>query len=161
MSNPKNRQSSSIDMLEVEIESFNKVFSQDLNEIAMTAAFGDYPNMIPIEGLKSELSGKPAFFVRVDDVQMALSFEELDRFIRHDLKKKEVEKLLDTYGSFHAISGSFYTNGHSWQPMEMAQQTKDKIALMKKQEQVKKFTKKLRKSVKEKEPSGSSKKNKI
>lgn len=157
----KNRQEYSIDMLDVEIEHLNGVFVQNLNDIAMVAAFGDYPDMAPIKNLKSELSGKPAFFVRVDDVQMALSFEELDRFIRHDLKKKEVEKLLNTYGSFHAISGSFYSDYMAWQPMEIAPATKNKIESIKKQERIKKFTRKLRNNLKEKEPEGSLKKNKI
>jgi hypothetical protein len=146
---PKNRQTNSIDIVAIEVEHQDGILSKDLNEIAMLAAFGDYPLIEPINNLKSELSGKPAYLVRVDDVQMALSFDEMDRFIRHDLRKKEVEKILDKYGSFHAVSGSFYTDGKSWQPMGIAKETKDRIAFEKKKAEVLKLAKSVRKKLKE------------
>ncbi len=149
MNKSKNRQQESIDMLNLEIEHNDGVLVKDLNDTAMMAAFGDYPNISPIENLKSELSGKSAYLVRVDDVQMALSFDELDRFIRHDLRKKEVEKIIEKYGSFHAVSGSFYNvDGKAWQPMEIAKETKDKIAFEKKKAEVIKLAKSVRKKLK-------------
>lgn len=146
---PKNRQSKSLGIVALEIEYNKGIISKDLNEIAMMAAFGDYPIMEPINNLKSELSGKPAYLIRVDDVQMALSFEEIDRFIRHDLRKKEVEKLINKYGSFHAIAGNFYSDGRAWQPMEIAKETKDRIDFEKKKAEVLKLAKSVRKKLKE------------
>ncbi len=159
MNKPKNRQTQSLGILEVEIEGAEGVCETDPNGVAVMAVTGDYPKLSPIADLKSELSGKPAYYVRVDDIQMALSFEEMDRFFRHDLRKNEVERLIEKYGMFHEVHGDFYIEGEAWQPIKISAEVKQRKAYEKKAAATKKIEQLLENNLKKK--SAPSKKTKM
>lgn len=148
---PRNRRSVSLGILDVEIEGAEGVYNTDPNGTAMMAVTGEYPNLTPIAGLKSEISGKPAYYVRVDDIQMALSFEEMDRFFRHALRKREVEYLIERYGMFHEVHGDFYVEGYAWQPIKISFEVKQRKAYEKKVEEARKLQRRLEKELKKKE----------
>lgn len=120
---PKNRKSTCLGVLEIKITSDEGTITTDPNGKAMMGAYGKYPIGGPVPGLVSEISGKPAYRIELDDIELALSFDELDRFFRHDLKNDEFEFLLNKYGMFHEIHEDFYWGGEAVQPIEIAPST--------------------------------------
>lgn len=140
---PKNRKETRLAVLEIEIESYEKIHKFDPNTMACAAYNGDYPDMFPIPKLKSEISFQPAYLVRVDNIELALSFQELDRFFRHALRKREVNYLLKTYGMFHDIHEDFYWEGTKQQPMSISVNAKLKIKFDQKIAESEKMKKKL------------------
>lgn len=90
----------------------------DPNHSAMLGHTGSLPLHAP--KLQSELSGKPAFGYRTDQVTLALAEDELLRLMRHDLRPDEVKQLMETHGVFHEIHSDFYDHEtfKALQPME-------------------------------------------
>jgi hypothetical protein len=121
--NPKNRKSTCLHCLEIKITSDTGTITTDPNGKAIMGAYGEYPIGNPVPGLVSELSGKPAYRIELDDIELALSFDEVDRFFRHDLKNDEFEFLLNKYGMFHEIHEDFYWEGEACQPIEISPKT--------------------------------------
>lgn len=119
---PKNRKKTCLGVLEIKITGDNGTITSDPNGKAIMAFTGNYPIGNPIPNLISEISGKPAYRIELDDIELALSFEELDRFFRHDLTNKEYEFLLNKYGMFHEIHEDFYWQGEASQPIELSSQ---------------------------------------
>ena len=78
----KNRKEASLPILEIRVTSKDGTIVLDPNSVAMMAATGDYPKADPIPGFASEISGKPAYKIEVDDIELHLSFEEMDRFFQ-------------------------------------------------------------------------------
>ena len=124
---PKNRLKDSLPICEIVVVDKNEKFTTDPNGAVFAGATGEYPMNEPIPGLFSEISGKPAYKVMFDDMELALSFDELDRLFRRSLKKKEFEFLLNKYGMFHDIHEDFYWNGRPQQPIPIAKLTKERI----------------------------------
>lgn len=154
----KNRQATSLDTLEIQIETNEGILEFEPNSLAYAVSQWDWDSeMIPIDNLKSELSGEPAYYVRVDDLEIALSLLEIDRFFRHDLKKSEHKKLLEKYGTFYDISSSFYFDSKAWQPMDISPEAKKLAENAKKIKAAQKFQKQLEKELSQKQPS----KNKV
>lgn len=120
---PKNRKKSSLSVLDFRITDKNETFKSDPNQNIMMALTGSYPIKEPIPGLFSEISGKPAYRLEFDDLELALSFDELDRFFRRDLRNDEYEYLLNKYGMFHEIHEDFYWDGEAQQPIEIVTST--------------------------------------
>ncbi len=144
---PKNRKDKKLDILDIEVESSEGIKLFDPNSIAMMAATGEYQNITPIPNLKSEISKKPAYKIRTDDIELHLSFEEMDRFFRRSLRKREVAYLIETYGMFYEIHGDFYVDGVAWQPIEIPSETKQKILNYKKFALAEKMKNKLEKEL--------------
>lgn len=120
---PKNRKPISLHCLEIKITSDEGTITTAPNGKAMMGAYGKYPIGGPVPELVSEISGKPAYRIELDDIELALSFDELDRFFRHDLKNEEFEFLLNKYGMFHEIHDDFYWEGQAVQPIEISPNT--------------------------------------
>jgi hypothetical protein len=66
----------------------------------------------------SELSGKPSYRYKTDQVTLQLTEDEIYRLSRRSLKPKEVLALLKSHGEFHEIHDDFYDpeTGHAFQP---------------------------------------------
>jgi hypothetical protein len=120
---PKNRKATCLGILEIKITSDKGTITTDPNGKAVMGITGDYPIGKPIPGLVSEISGKPAYRVELDDIELSLSFDEMDRFFRHDLTNEEYKFLLKKYGMFHEIHEDFYMDGEAWQPIEIPDKT--------------------------------------
>jgi hypothetical protein len=116
----KNRKSQSLPILRIEIETAGgAVAVVEPNAAMMMAIEAEYPVGEPIAGRQSDCSKRPATHLfRADDVELALSLEELDRFMRFDLRPKEFEALRDKFGIFFQIHDDFYCfgTGRSVQP---------------------------------------------
>lgn len=148
---PKNRRSVSLGILDIEIESKEGIHKTDPNGAAQMACLGDYPNLTPIDGLKSELSRKPAIKIRFDNIELALAFDEMDRLFRRQLRRKEVLYLIKTYGMFHEVHEDFYDElGYAYQPIPIANETKKRKEYIKQVEIARKQAKKLNRELKSK-----------
>ena len=118
---PKNRKERSLPILHFEIEWEGGKWVGDPNQVAAMSVSGAYPIGLPVKGCFSLLSGKPAYWVREDNLEIALTLNELDRYVRHDLRGAEYERLLDHFGMFFSIHEDFYDpldGGVAWQPRE-------------------------------------------
>jgi hypothetical protein len=75
----------------------------------------------PKPGVASVLSGEDAVVYRADDVEIAMSPQELYRFICHDLRPDEFRALMDRFGSFHEIHDDYYDprSGLALQPIRI------------------------------------------
>lgn len=125
---PRNRTATALEMLDNQVEHRTGVVTMTPNDIAVMAATGQYPVWEPIDNLVSEMSGEPAFIVRVDDLEMAFSFAEMDRFFRRDLLPEEYSYLVKKFGMFYDIHDDFYTDqGEAIQPIEQPKVTKTKL----------------------------------
>jgi len=153
---PKNRKSQRLGILEIKITSKDGTIKTDPNGKAIMGFTGDYPIGEPVPDLKSEISGKPAYRIELDDIELALSFEEMDRFFRLDLTSGEYKFLLNKYGMFHEIHEDFYWEDEAYQPIPIAKKTlkriksKGELTVQKKeaiisQEAISKASKKLKK----------------
>ena len=121
--NPKNRKATSLGAIEIKLTSNTGTITIDPNRMVMMGALGEYGIGEPVKDLVSEISGKPAYRIELDDIELALSFEEMDRFFRRDLKNNEYEFLLNKYGMFHEIHEDFYWKGQAVQPIKIAKKT--------------------------------------
>jgi hypothetical protein len=123
MHTPKNRKTTRLGAIEIRLTSNIGTITIDPNRMVMMGANGDYDIGEPVQDLVSEISGKPAYRIELDDIELALSFQEMDRFFRRDLKDDEYKFLLNKYGMFHEIHEDFYWKGRAVQPIEIAKET--------------------------------------
>ena len=106
----KSRRAQRLPVLRIEIEtSDGETAVVDPNHWVRVGLLAQFPIGAPFAGRLSDCSGKPATHLyREDDVELALTLEELDRLARLDLRAKEFKALRDKFGIFHAIHGDFY-----------------------------------------------------
>ncbi len=124
---PKNRKPTRLGVIEMKITDKNGTIDTDPNGKTIMGITGDYPVGEPIPGLFSEISGKPAYRIELDDIELALSFEEMDRFFRRDLTSEEYRFLLNKYGMFHEIHEDFYWEDEAYQPIPISKKTLKRI----------------------------------
>lgn len=119
---PKGRSPTGVPFLSMEIVWDGGMTTVSPNESAMMAASADYGIGLPLKDVKSHLSGDAGYLVRRDDLEIALTFDELDRFLRHDLLDEEYFLLRDRFGMFHEIHDDFYDREDGWacQPVQPA-----------------------------------------
>ena len=129
---PRNRGPMKLAVCEIEIEWLGGMAKLDPNEAGAHSVCGDYPFGLPLPHRKSMLSGKPAYLYRQDDVEFALTFDELDRFMRHDLKPKEYDAILAHVGMCYPLHDDFYQEGgYAWQPRDKGGELKTTKARIK------------------------------
>jgi hypothetical protein len=129
---PKNRIAHSLPILEIHIDSEGESHKFDPNALAMLSCSGAYPIGQPIKGLASVISGKPAYLWREDNLEIAMTLDELDRFARLSLRPKEFKILYERFGEFYHIHDDFYDpdTGGAFQPRPKTSglaQTKSRI----------------------------------
>lgn len=105
---PKNRSAESLPILRIEVESKDGLLVLNPLQATLHAIVGNYPLGPPFETLLSCLSGKPSYAYRAEDVELALTFDELDRFCRHALRPAEFKAVLARFGEFLEIHGDWY-----------------------------------------------------
>lgn len=68
----------------------------------------------------SDLSARPGYLLETDEVSVALTFEELLRFVGRALTPAEFSLLVQRFGVFGAIRDDFYdeTTGEALQPVD-------------------------------------------
>lgn len=120
---PKNRRSTSLPILRIEIEHSEGIEVFDPNGILMALVreparlFG----LAPLPSRASDLSLEPAVLYRADDLEVALSPEELIRLAAHNLAPVEYKALRDRFGMAHEWHEDFYDpdTGEALQPLEV------------------------------------------
>jgi len=139
MYEPKNRSSDTLPLLELRVDHAGGSLKTCPNGFAACAIWSqsgrkpDLPDSFlgkgsetfniktlePVPGLASILSGKPAVRYRADDLDIALTPDELYRLASHSLSPDEYLALRDRYGMFHEIHEDFYDpdSGVAIQPM--------------------------------------------
>lgn len=137
----KNRKSTGLGILEIEVEHAVGVVKTNPNGIAVSAMVAlqdetpDFPDRLPtadvfnphdltpIDGTFSMLSGEPAVVYRTDELEIPLSVDELVRFMAHDLKPSEFRVLIEHFGEFHEIHDDFYDpdTGEALQPIRVSE----------------------------------------
>ena len=147
MYEPKNRRPISLPILQIEVEHANGVSKSNPNGIAVSAMLGiksgpfdipenffpvgtdifDPTQIKPLRDAKSIISGHPAVLYRAEDYELAMSPEELFRFMKHALMPAEYFALRDHVGMIHEIHDDFYDveTGAAFQPMDDEQYQKD------------------------------------
>ena len=117
---PLNRpMETNLSVLHLEITSTQGVKILDPNGAAMTAAEGQLPFGEPLADLPSTISGKPAYRFRTNEVEMALTPDELLRLWQRNLRPDEYFRLREQFGVFFEIHDDFYDedDGSAIQPM--------------------------------------------
>ena len=112
-------------ILRIEIADNTTVHVGDPNSIIMQILEGslDIKGMEPCVGWNSALTDAPALQYRCSDIVVELTPDEMDRFIRHDLKPDEYLKLRDLYPyrepDIYDLHDDFYhlDTGEALQPM--------------------------------------------
>jgi hypothetical protein len=80
----------------------------DPNTLAIAIHRAELDNLVPLGNVRSDLSGEPALLVGYDEVELALTIDELKRLGCRILEAGEFFKLAEKYGIFYEISGKFY-----------------------------------------------------
>lgn len=118
---PKNRKENGLDILDIQLVDAKKICKLDPN----TAAMVGYSKELPVSepSFPSFLSGKPGYLYRASEgIEIALTEDELLRFLRHDLRSDEAIKLRAHFGIMHEIHDDFYffteTTAEALQSME-------------------------------------------
>ncbi len=144
---PKSRRETSLPILQIEVEHADGVAKTNPNGIAVSAMLGmhgdpiELPRGVLVEGTevfdptqikplrdaKSLISGHPAVLYRAEDYELAMSPEELFRFMKHALLPAEYFALRDHVGMIHEIHEDFYDieTGAAYQPMDEARYERD------------------------------------
>lgn len=119
LNKPKNRLPTTLPVCDLRVAWDGGELAADPNQIGEMACDGDYPLGAPFLNRPSDLSGRPSYLFKCDDLEIALTFEELDRLCRRALKPTEFKKLMAKFGSFHEIHDDFYwpDTGQRAQPM--------------------------------------------
>lgn len=105
---PKNRVNTPLKILRIEIRHADGVLVTDPNEAIMKAVDGDLLHLAPLKDKVSDISQKPAVIYAADDLEVAVTPEELDRLVRHDLTPQEFLCLRDKYGVAFEWHDDFY-----------------------------------------------------
>ena len=147
MYEPRNRKPDSLPVLHIEVEHAGGTAKTNPNGIAVSAMMGiktgslDIPegfltagtatfnpiSLSPLRDTNSLISGLPAVIYRADDYELALTPEELFRFMKHSLMPAEYFAVRDHAGMIHEIHDDFYDveTGAAFQPMDDEQYQKD------------------------------------
>lgn len=144
---PKNRRPTSLPILQIEVEHLGETYRTTPNGIAVSAMWGirgepiilprgvlpedaevfDPRSLQPLRDAKSIISGHPAVLYRAEDYELALTPEELFRFMKNALLPAEYFALRDHVGMVHEIHEDFYDpeTGAAFQPMDEAGYERD------------------------------------
>lgn len=147
MYEPRNRKPDSLPILQIEVEHDDGVAKTNPNGIAVSAMLGiksraldipdgflttdtnifDPTSLSPLRDAKSIISGLPAVLYRSEDYELALTSDELFRFMKHALLPAEYFALRDHVGMIHEIHEDFYDpeTGAAFQPMDAAGYERD------------------------------------
>lgn len=114
---PKNRRENPLPVIEIEIASKDSTLRMDMNQAALASHLENLQLGEPF--VPSDLSGKPGYEYRSSEITLALTKEELYRFMRHDLRPREFFLLAEKYGVFFDTHDDFYDekSGFAFQPM--------------------------------------------
>ena len=118
---PKNRLKKGLPILHQEVSPSatpEGILILDPNAVAVAGCLENLPLGEPIH--PSFLSGDKGYLFRSDDIEIALTKEELYRLFRLDLKPEEFKKIVNHFGSFFEIHDDFYNEdtGDALQPRE-------------------------------------------
>ncbi|WP_018234396.1 hypothetical protein [Thioalkalivibrio thiocyanodenitrificans] len=113
---PKNRVATVRSPLDLEIEDAQRKHSFDPNGLVL-AVFQNQLELGPAVQA-SDLSGAPGYLYRAEDVEIALTIEEIRRLVLRALTPEEYFKLRTRYGVFFEIHDDFYDSlsGAACQP---------------------------------------------
>lgn len=108
---PKNRPETDggLAHLDIDITSAIGKDTYDPNTVIMAAQEGQLAALIPVDGLKSDISGEPAVLYRTPEIRLQLTPAELQRMSLRALEPHEVSALLDLYGDFFEVHEDFYS----------------------------------------------------
>lgn len=108
---PKNRPETDggLTHLDIDITSAIGKDTYDPNTVIMAAQEGHLAALIPVDGLKSDISGEPAVLYRTPEIRLQLTPAELQRLTLRALEPHEVEALLNQYGDFFEVDEEFYS----------------------------------------------------
>ena len=121
---PRNRKPEALPPLRIQVEDACAEWTFDPNKILACVYDGEARKMRPIarsdgKSVESELSpGHAAVWYRVDDVELRLRPDELERLVMCRLTPDEFKKLRDRHGIFFEIHSDFYDEetGEALQP---------------------------------------------
>ena len=114
---PKNRQKTTVEsIVEVEVQWAEGLRRMDMNEACIAAQRESLPLGTPCK--PSDISGKPGYIYRTSDLELALTRDELYRFMRHNLDAKEFFALAERFGICFELHDDFYdeATGKAVQP---------------------------------------------
>lgn len=115
----KNRPADEGDLgaIDIDITSGIGTDRYDPNRLIVAAFEGHLDALVPVEGLKSDISGEPAVVYRTSEVEVHITPGELKRMTMRSLAPSEVFALLNKYGDFFEIHEDFYdfSNGAALQ----------------------------------------------
>lgn len=114
---PKNRQKTSVDsVIEVEIVWAEGSRRMDMNDLAVAAQTESLKLGTPCR--PSDISGKAGYIYRSDDLEVALTRDEMYRYLRHNLEPQEFFALAVKYGISFETHDDFYDEetGRAVQP---------------------------------------------
>ena len=112
---PRNRQPLKLPVLRIEIHWVGGMSVYNPNTISIAGQDANYPFGQPFKDHPSILSKKPGYLYKSHDLEIPLTLDEIDRFLRLNLRPGEVSKLIETYGIFHEVHDDFYSQGKSLQ----------------------------------------------
>lgn len=124
---PINRISSGLGTIDIDIQDAKGVKRYSPNTLAIALIEGELSHLEPIPGVSSVISKKPAFGYTTDEVQLALTFEELTRLVGRSLRPAEFFTLAVKYGVFFEIHDDFYDEdtGKALQPADETEPVAD------------------------------------
>lgn len=117
---PKNRRPHPLPVIEIEIVSKDNAIRMDMNQAAIACHLENLSLGEPF--IPSDLSGEPGYEYRSSEITLALTRDELYRFMRHDLHPKEFFLLAEKYGVIFETHDDFYNekSGLAIQPVPRA-----------------------------------------
>lgn len=115
---PIGRVNTGLGVLQLEIVHGSGVLRMDPNTAVQAGYEGDLKLGETVA--PSSISGAPGYLYRSSEMQLALTLEELYRFLRRNLRPDEFLGLYRQFGSFFEIHDDFYdeTTGEALQPVE-------------------------------------------
>lgn len=136
---PKNRMPTELPILEIQVEHADGIEKTDPNGAVASALFGAsgedlngkpgtaglrmnivrLAELSPVPGRSSVVSGEPALVYRAETVELALSPDEMHRFLDRSLTPDEYFAIRGRYGMFFEIHEDFYDpgTGEAFQPV--------------------------------------------
>jgi hypothetical protein len=120
---PKQRRAESLPTDTIEIVDTDGETRRLSGEAILVACAGAYAGHKPLRlgtaGPASLLSGKPGYLLRVEDVELALTEQEILHLLLHALPPAHYFTLRESFGSFAPIADAYYDpqTGAAIQPM--------------------------------------------
>lgn len=105
---PKNRTTNALGPIQLQIDYQGGRLELDPNSAIIAVLEGTLAVGAPLAGTVSVISGEPAYLYRTDEIELALTKEELTRLLKRDLKPVEFFVLALTYGVFYELHDDFY-----------------------------------------------------